>query len=156
MDWKPENWCEIQNAACRQSGVMIRLKIVKTAIEAEALGTTVDESGVLHGSKVLKELIEPWAFTKRMVCADSYFASVGTAEELLKLQTWFNGVVKIATRHFPICNYFLPKSYNEELIVMALYQKMLMVFLTCFLLLGWIMTGDTLLHRGALYLMAHL
>ena len=30
---KPENGCEIQNAACGHSGVMIRLKIVKTAEE---------------------------------------------------------------------------------------------------------------------------
>jgi hypothetical protein len=59
--------------------------IVKTATEAEALGATEDESGLLHGTKVLKELIEPWAFTNRMVCANSYFASVGTAEELLKV-----------------------------------------------------------------------
>jgi hypothetical protein len=64
---------------------MICLMIVKTATEAEALGATEDESGLLHGTKVLKELIEPWAFTNRMVCANSYFASVGTAEELLKV-----------------------------------------------------------------------
>jgi hypothetical protein len=86
MDRKPENGCEIQNAACGRSGVMIRLKIVKTATEAEALGANEDDNGLLHGTKVLKELIQPWAFTNRMVCADSYFASVGTAEELLKLE----------------------------------------------------------------------
>jgi hypothetical protein len=40
---------------------MICLMIVKTATEAEALGATEDESGLLHGTKVLKELIEPWA-----------------------------------------------------------------------------------------------
>ena len=33
IDRKPENGCEIQNAACGHSGVMIRLKIVKTAEE---------------------------------------------------------------------------------------------------------------------------
>jgi hypothetical protein len=102
MDRKPENGCEIQNAACGRSGVMIRLKIVKTATEAEALGANEDDNGLLHGTKVLKELIQPWAFTNRMVCADSYFASVGTAEELLKLRTRFIGVVKTATRRFPM------------------------------------------------------
>jgi hypothetical protein len=30
IDHKPENGCEIQNAACEQSGVMLRLKLVKT------------------------------------------------------------------------------------------------------------------------------
>ena len=102
MDCKPENGCEIQNAACGRSGVMIRLKLVKTATEAEALGSTEDESGILHGTKVLKELIEPWVFSNRMVCADSYFASVGSAEELLKLKTRFIGVIKTATRRFPM------------------------------------------------------
>ena len=81
---------------------MICLKIVKTATEAEALGANEDDNGLLHGTKVLKELIQPWAFTNRMVCADSYFASVGTAEELLKLRTRFIGVVKTATRRFPM------------------------------------------------------
>jgi hypothetical protein len=37
---------------------MIHLKIVKTATEAEALGNAEDESGLLHGMKVLIELIE--------------------------------------------------------------------------------------------------
>jgi hypothetical protein len=60
MDCMPQNGCEIQNAACRCSAVMICLKIVKTAKEAEALGTTEDEGGLLHSMKVLKELIEPW------------------------------------------------------------------------------------------------
>jgi hypothetical protein len=39
---------------------------------------------------------------------------------------------------------------------MALYQRMLMAFPTCFLFFGWIMTEDALLPPGALYLMAHL
>ena len=29
IDRKPENGCEIQNAACGRSGVMLRLKLVK-------------------------------------------------------------------------------------------------------------------------------
>jgi hypothetical protein len=33
IDRKPENGCKIQNTACGQSGVMIRLKLVKTAQE---------------------------------------------------------------------------------------------------------------------------
>jgi hypothetical protein len=46
MDQKPENGCEIQNSACGRSGVMIHLKLVKTAMEAEALGSTEDKSGI--------------------------------------------------------------------------------------------------------------
>jgi hypothetical protein len=54
---------------------MICLKIVKTSKEAEALGATEDEGG-LHGTKVLKELIEPLAFTNLMVCADSFLPQI--------------------------------------------------------------------------------
>jgi hypothetical protein len=37
MDCKPENCLEIQNAVCGRSSVMIHLKLVKTATEAEVL-----------------------------------------------------------------------------------------------------------------------
>jgi hypothetical protein len=36
------------------------------------------------------------------VCADSYFASVQAAEHLLSMGLKFIGVVKTATRKFPI------------------------------------------------------
>ncbi len=58
---------------------MFHLKIIKKATEAEALGAAEDESGLLHGTKVLKELSLE-LFTIHMVCTDSYFTSVGTAE----------------------------------------------------------------------------
>jgi Transposase IS4 len=101
IDRKPENGCEIQNSACGRSGVMLRLKIVKSAKE-ELNNTHNDRIGLLHGTKVLKYLIEPWNFSDRMVCADSYFASVGAAEELKRLGMRFIGVVKTATRRFPM------------------------------------------------------
>jgi hypothetical protein len=57
---------------------------------------------LLHGIKVMKELIEPWSFSERMVCADSYFASVAAAEELMKFRFRFIGVVKTATKRYPM------------------------------------------------------
>ncbi|KAG7345146.1 transposase IS4 [Nitzschia inconspicua] len=81
IDRKPENGCEIQNAACGQSGIMLRLKLVKTAAE-ESTTTQVHDEHLLHGTNVLKFLVSPWSFSGRIVCADSYFASVGAAEEL--------------------------------------------------------------------------
>jgi hypothetical protein len=66
----------MQKAACGRSGVMIHLKLVKTATEAEALGSTEDKSGILQSRKVLKQLIRPWVFSNHMVFADSYIASV--------------------------------------------------------------------------------
>ncbi|KAG7369876.1 transposase IS4 [Nitzschia inconspicua] len=73
IDRKPKNGCEIQNAACGQCGVMLRLKLVKTAAE-ESTTTHVHNDGLQHGTAVLKFLVAPWRFSRRIVCADSYFA----------------------------------------------------------------------------------
>ena len=72
---KPENGCEIQNAACGHSGVMIRLKVVKTA-EEENASVVTDDDGNNHGTNVLKFLVEPWVRMDGCVCANSYFVSV--------------------------------------------------------------------------------
>ena len=55
-----------------------------------------------HGTSVLKYLILPWAQTERGVCADSYFASVTTAQVLMGIRFKFIGVVKTATRKYPM------------------------------------------------------
>lgn len=101
IDRKPENGCEIQNACCGRSTVMLRLKIVKTA-EEEATHLEEDQVGLLHGTKVLLSLIEPWIYSRRTVLGDSYFASVGAAEKLASLGLGFIGVVKTATKRFPM------------------------------------------------------
>jgi hypothetical protein len=101
IDRKPENGCEIQNAACGNSGVMLRLKLVKTA-EEEGANALEDDDGLLHGTVVLKNLVLPWANTNRIVCGDSYFASVGACEEMQRIGLRFIGVVKTATRQFPM------------------------------------------------------
>jgi hypothetical protein len=51
---------------------------------------------------VLKFLVTPWKFSNRVVCADSYFASVPAARQLLNWGLKFIGVVKTATRMFPM------------------------------------------------------
>ena len=80
---------------------MLRLKIVKSA-EEEATHTVVGEDGLLHGTKVLMFLVGPWTHTNRTVVGDSYFASVGAARKMESEGTGFIGVVKTATRHFPM------------------------------------------------------
>ena len=100
IDRKPEAGCEIQNSACGQSGVMLQLKIVKTA-EEEDQSTGEDEAGMLHGTKVLRQLVTPYLYSNRVVCADSYFASVGCLQELAAKGMKFIGVVKTATKKFP-------------------------------------------------------
>ena len=97
IDRKPENGCEIQNAACGRSGVIIRLKIVKTAEEDFASAET-DDDGNNHGTNVLKFLVEPWVRTDRCICADSYFASVNAVTVMRTMGLRFIGVVKTATK----------------------------------------------------------
>jgi Transposase IS4 len=87
IDRKPENEAEIQNAAGGRSGIMLSLKLV-TSIEYET-----GKRLFPHGTEIVKELVLPWAHSDRVVCADSYFASVVTAEELLRLGLRFIGVV---------------------------------------------------------------
>ena len=57
-----------------------------------------------HGTKVLMELLETWKGGTRncTVCAGSYFASVKTFRELELIGFNFIGVVKTATKLFPI------------------------------------------------------
>ena len=101
IDRKPENGCEIQNAACGYSGVMIRLKIVKTAEEENGSAVT-DDDGNNHGTNVLKFLVEPWVRTDHCVCADSYFTSINAVRVMRTMGLYFIGVVKTATKKFPI------------------------------------------------------
>jgi hypothetical protein len=98
IDRKPENGAEIQNACCAESGVMLRLRIRKTATHDRQGHDT--ETG--HSTAILKELVSPWARSGRVVVADSFYASVEAARELFKIGLRFVGVVKIVTRQFPM------------------------------------------------------
>ena len=53
IDRKPENGCEIQNSCCGRSGIMMRLKLVKTAKEQLTHHVEDDETELLHGIRVL-------------------------------------------------------------------------------------------------------
>lgn len=99
IDRKPESGCEIQDASCGRSGIMMRLELVTTA-EDEAEKDYEDEDA--HGTAVIRRLVGPWSGSARIVCADSYFASVKTAEALLRMGLKFIGVVKTATRQYPM------------------------------------------------------
>ena len=78
---------------------MIRLKLVKGAAENAALES--QDPGGLHGTRVMKFLVQPWANSGRVVSADSYFASVPCALALKDMGLRFIGVVKTATKEFP-------------------------------------------------------
>lgn len=99
IDRKPESGCEIQAACCGQSGVMIQLKIVKSS---KCRARQEEPSAVNHGTAVCKDLVKPFAGTHRIVVADSFFASVQCAQELFNCGMRFIGVVKTATKGFPV------------------------------------------------------
>eukprot|EP00977_Amphora_coffeiformis_P024561 scaffold16227_cov128-Amphora_coffeaeformis.AAC.1 len=98
IDRKPESGCEIQNICDGKSGIMLRMMLVKST-----KATHFDMEGSLnHGTKIIKYLVAPWARSNRVVVVDSYFASVQTAQELFKMGLRFIGVVKTATKSFPM------------------------------------------------------
>ena len=73
------------------------LKLVKGGSDHENV-----ENGVTHGAAVSMELVLPRVNTHRIVCADSYFALVTEAELLYLNGLKLIGVVKIATRKYPM------------------------------------------------------
>ena len=80
---------------------MIRLKVVKTAEEENASAVT-DGDGNNHGTNVLKFLVEPWVRMDCCVCANSYFTSVNAVTVMRMMGLHFIGVVKMATKKFPM------------------------------------------------------
>ena len=55
-------------------------KKIQEEVKAELGKESGNGDDLIHGCMVLKELIEPWYHTHRVVCADSYFGSVSTAK----------------------------------------------------------------------------
>lgn len=99
LDRKPESGCEIQNIACGKGGFMLGMEFAKSESERN---TGVSSDTMNHGTQVLLTLASPWTGSNRLVCADSYFASVNAAIEMYRNNLRFTGVVKTATRGFPI------------------------------------------------------
>ncbi len=99
IDRKPENGCEIKASACGRSGIMLRLEIVKSPVDDVR---SDEDAGLPHGTAVTYRLVSPWAHSSRIVCADSYFASVRTAKFLYEKGLRFIGVIKTAHREFPL------------------------------------------------------
>ena len=60
---------------------MLRLKLVKN-VGAEAQIRFEENEGLIHICVVLKDIVKLWYNTQHVVYADSYFASVLTAEEM--------------------------------------------------------------------------
>jgi Transposase IS4 len=101
--YRSEDREQLRNTKQRaeRSEAKLRLKLVTTA-EDESAQAEPASSGTHNGTKVLKELVMPWARAGRIVAADSGFNSVEGAEELYKAGLRYIGVVKTATRRYPM------------------------------------------------------
>jgi Transposase IS4 len=62
------------------------------------------EKEMNHGTRVLLDLISPWWHSNRIVCADSYFSSVQTALKCKACGIKYIGVVKTATKQYPMAH----------------------------------------------------
>ena len=66
IDRKPENDCEIPNAADGVSGIMIQLKLVKN-FSGEDPHYPEEHDGLLQVLKVMLNLFQPWVNKQRRV-----------------------------------------------------------------------------------------
>ena len=103
IDTKPDKGIEVQTSACAKSGVMCQYKIVcstaKTKRRNHIAYVPKDENA---GTTAVKQLTEPWYGTNRVAVGDSAFSSVATALEMKRLGLGYIGVVKNATKSFPM------------------------------------------------------
>ena len=88
LEHKPNNSGEIQNLPDITSGIMLRLRIVKSAAKEKAIASTAANDDVAaneggKGMQVLLKLTEPWYHSNCLIMGDKYFAFV---EAVLKLK----------------------------------------------------------------------
>ena len=76
---------------------MLRLGLVMCADDK---ARKAFEGSTNHRKAVFQGLKEAWTGTRRTVVAEWYFASVETAEQLMKTGLRFTGVIKTATKRF--------------------------------------------------------
>ena len=111
---KPNKGGKIQNLANVASGIMLHLKVVKSAnkekvIAAAAAAAADDNDDDIaaankagKGTQVLLELTEPCHHSDCLVTADAYFASVEAALGMKEKGLTFIGNVKQCSRQFPM------------------------------------------------------
>eukprot|EP00171_Calliarthron_tuberculosum_P013771 IDg13771t1 len=82
IDRNPRDRCEIKTSRCGRSGIMLKLEIVKSPEEDKRCDQFENMS---QGTDIARRLVNLWVQKNRIVCADSYFASVETARALANL-----------------------------------------------------------------------
>lgn len=91
--------CEVKTIADSSSRIMIGMEINEgkdSMIEKKL------QKELGAGTATVVRLTEPWHGTGRIVLGDSWFGSVNTAVQLKKRGLYFIGMVKTATRNYPL------------------------------------------------------
>lgn len=96
IDCKPENRCKIQSLTCGKNDVIIHLLSLKTPREYP-LSLNLDEQDINFVPCIVKQLAQPWFNKNQIICCDSYFPLVATAEMTLASDMQMIGVIKMAT-----------------------------------------------------------
>ena len=98
---KPEGvGAECKALADGETGIIIQLDILEVK---EAMSQKEFQQEYGAGCAVILRMMKPWRNTHRVVIADSAFASMKTLMALWCLyKTFFIGIVKTATIHYPI------------------------------------------------------
>jgi hypothetical protein len=95
---------EIKASACAESGVMLRLEPNEGKEWSDRLLREMQVTNpwlTYKSSACTMRLVQPWFSSARVVCGDSWFASVETAVALRKHGLHFTGLVKGNSRYFP-------------------------------------------------------
>jgi hypothetical protein len=87
---------------------MLRLKVVKGAEADRESHQEGKEETTLHGAQILYDLVSSWRNSHRIVCADSYFASVPAALLLWRHGLRFISVI-IQLQNSTLINTFITK-----------------------------------------------
>jgi hypothetical protein len=110
MDCKPNNGGKIQNLADVSSGIMIFLKVVKSADKEKAIKKDLEldpkEAAYGKGTRVLLEMTKTWHGSYHLVTANAYFASTKVVLVLKKEDVDIIGNIKQ-------CNSAFPKMYLD-------------------------------------------
>jgi hypothetical protein len=98
MDCKLDNGGKIQHLADVSSGIMIFLKVVKSADKEKAIEKDLDldpkEAAYGKGTRVLLEMTKTWHGSNRLVTMDAYFALTKAVLAFKKKGVDFIGNVK--------------------------------------------------------------
>jgi hypothetical protein len=114
LERKPDNSGEIQNLVDVASGIMLHLKVVKSANEEKAITVAATADAIADdddivaankagkGTQVLLELTEPWHHSGHLFTADAYSALVEAVLAMKEKGLTFIGNVKQCSRRFPM------------------------------------------------------